>query len=629
MKSSILVKLALFVAVVIILSASAVSWTGYQFARNSLTEQIHQRLDTVARDRELMLSNYVSQQKERVSLVASRTQLRLNLKGHLTDPASVPEFYNRTQRILRDAKNSTPRIDGNTREFLDIWITDPDGNVVASTNDDYLPKNFADQEDFTQGCKGEHLGTPHFADNRLVALLTAPANFDGSFLGVVMVLLDMSRLNKLLSETNNLGDTGEVRVGTLKDDKVHYLVPPTGNGHSNIVAADSVPAMVKAIQSEKAGSGIGQYDGKKVLVTWRQVAYQSREFQPWGMVVKMDAAEAYAPIAKLTRIIWILEFFLVVLGIIVAYALAKRFTQPILEMAETVSTVSENNINVHVDVHSSDEIGVLARSFNDMTDRLAHLYATLEQKVHERTDQLQTANARLEKVNEELKDFTHIASHDLKEPLRGIATYATFVSEDFGDKVGPDCKEKLDTMKRLCERMDQLISSLLDYSRAGTAELSLRKTDLNELLAEIVDSMQLSIAEEDASIKISGSLPTIQCDRLYVGEIFRNLITNAYKYNDKDEKLIEIGVDDSHDSNVGNTGRKPVFYVRDNGIGIQEKHVDSVFRMFKRLHTKDKYGGGTGAGLALVKKLVERHGGEIWVESKFGDGSAFYFTLNK
>src|SRR6202041_315544 len=125
-------------------------------------------------------------------------------------------------------------------------------------------------------------------------------------------------------------------------------------------------------------------------------------------------------------------------------------------------------------------------------------------------------------------------------------------------------------------------------------------------------------------VRISVPLPVVQCDRIRIGEIFRNLITNAVKYNDKNEKWIEIGFQSEQAS-----GEVTEFYVRDNGIGIREKHRDSVFRIFKRLQARDKFGGGTGVGLTIVKKLVERHGGRIWVESEFGVGTTFYFTLTE
>lgn len=126
-------------------------------------------------------------------------------------------------------------------------------------------------------------------------------------------------------------------------------------------------------------------------------------------------------------------------------------------------------------------------------------------------------------------------------------------------------------------------------------------------------------------------LPTVLCDRVRIGEVFRNLITNAMKYNDKPEKWVEIGVvnDGGMDHDGGVVNDHYVFYVRDNGIGIQEKHQDTIFRIFKRLHTRDKFGGGTGVGLTIVKKIIERHKGRIWVESTQGEGATFKFTLGK
>ncbi len=130
-------------------------------------------------------------------------------------------------------------------------------------------------------------------------------------------------------------------------------------------------------------------------------------------------------------------------------------------------------------------------------------------------------------------------------------------------------------------------------------------------------------------VRIPRPLPTVVCDQARVGEIFRNLITNAAKYNDKPRKWIEIGFRGGAEENDGAKADGIVFHVRDNGIGIREKHFEAIFRIFKRLHGRDKYGGGTGAGMSIVKKIVEGHGGRIWLESAEGEGTTFYFTLHR
>ncbi|MDZ8024325.1 MAG: ATP-binding protein [Nostoc sp. DedQUE11] len=238
-----------------------------------------------------------------------------------------------------------------------------------------------------------------------------------------------------------------------------------------------------------------------------------------------------------------------------------------------------------------------------------------------KADELAQLNIELERSNNELDAFAYIASHDLKEPLRGIHNYSNFLIEDYGEILNEEGKEKLRTLIRLTQRMEDLIDSLLHFSRLGRVDLSMQHTDINSVVKRNLDLLSARIEEMGVEIRIPRPLPTVYCDRVQVGEVFNNLIANAIKYNDKPEKWIEIGY-------IEPASPAPVtFYVRDNGIGIREKHFEAIFRIFKRLHGPSKYGGGTGAGLTITKKIVERHGGKIWVESTYGEGTTFYFTL--
>lgn len=253
-----------------------------------------------------------------------------------------------------------------------------------------------------------------------------------------------------------------------------------------------------------------------------------------------------------------------------------------------------------------------------------------------KASELAKINAELERSNSELDAFAYIASHDLKEPLRGIHNYSSFLIEDYGDILNEDGVSKLQTLMRLTQRMEDLIDSLLHFSRLGRVKLSMQNTNLNELVQSVIDILTISLKATDVEIRIPRLLPTIQCDRVQVSEVFSNLIGNAIKYNKNSNKWVEIGFLDAEQSltprqkTIGATSlNQPiVFYVKDNGIGIREKYLDAIFRIFKRLHGNNKYGGGTGAGLTITKKIVERHDGKIWVESVYGEGSTFYFTLS-
>jgi PAS domain S-box-containing protein len=245
-------------------------------------------------------------------------------------------------------------------------------------------------------------------------------------------------------------------------------------------------------------------------------------------------------------------------------------------------------------------------------------------KLAEETVQLYTK--ALERSNKELDEFAHIASHDMKEPLRGVHSQATFLMEDFGDKLDKKAVERINRIAYLVTRLERLVSDLLYFSQLGRSELAVEETDPNAMIDEIRLMMEPTLKERNARILVPQPLPRIICDRVRITEVFRNLITNAVKYNDKAEKSVEIGFREWVDTTEG--PERNVFFVKDNGIGIDHQHHEEIFRIFKRLHHPGREADdGTGAGLTFVKKIIERCGGRVWLDSSPGQGATFYFTL--
>ncbi len=251
--------------------------------------------------------------------------------------------------------------------------------------------------------------------------------------------------------------------------------------------------------------------------------------------------------------------------------------------------------------------------------------------VLQKLNELAEINIELERSNNELDAFAYIASHDLKEPLRGIHNYANFLLEDYMNLLDEEGVDKLHTLIKLTKRMEDLINALLHFSRLGRQELNLQILDLNQSLQTIVDVFKASKGGEMMEIRVPRPLPLVLGDRVLLEEVLTNLINNALKYNKNSNKWVEIGFLETSvqppTHPTQGTNSTLTLYVKDNGIGIQERHLDTIFRIFKRLHAQSKYGGGTGVGLTIVKKIIERHHGSIWVESTYGDGSTFYFTL--
>ncbi|HZH03502.1 MAG TPA: ATP-binding protein, partial [Myxococcaceae bacterium] len=228
-------------------------------------------------------------------------------------------------------------------------------------------------------------------------------------------------------------------------------------------------------------------------------------------------------------------------------------------------------------------------------------------------------NEQLERSNEELDAFSYTVSHDLKEPLRGIGQYVEFLREDHADAVGPAGREKLEALGWLSQRMSDLLDGLFELSRVGRVDLAREEISLQELVDDVLRTLVGRLRENGTEVRIPRPLPTVWCDRVRVRQVFANLISNASKYNDKVERWVEVGFQEG--------SRPTIYYVRDNGIGIPERFHKAVFDMFRRLHPHDRYGGGTGAGLAIARRVVERHGGRLWLESKAGVGTTFFFTL--
>ncbi len=230
--------------------------------------------------------------------------------------------------------------------------------------------------------------------------------------------------------------------------------------------------------------------------------------------------------------------------------------------------------------------------------------------------ELASKTRELIRSNSELEQFAYVASHDLQEPLRMVNSYVQLLASRYKDKLDEDANDFINFAIDGSNRMRNLINSLLEYSRVNRVK-PFEWVNAGDILSEVLSDMENTILESGAQIHY-GHLPTIYADQVLIGQVFQNLIGNAIKF--KSERLVHIYI----------TGEKKgdhyLFAFRDNGIGIQKEYLDKIFVIFQRLNSMDKY-KGTGIGLAICKKIIEKHGGDIWAESEPGKGTTFYFTL--
>lgn len=282
---------------------------------------------------------------------------------------------------------------------------------------------------------------------------------------------------------------------------------------------------------------------------------------------------------------------------VLAYLLQRVISKPILHLAEMAQHISsEADYSVRVEKPGSDEIGILYDGFNNMLE------------------QIQKRQEDLERSNRDLDQFAYVASHDLKAPLRAIATLSGWIEEDLRGKLSEEASEQMTLLRSRVQRMDQLIDGILQYSRAGRLDTRGERVDVGELLRDLVELLS---PEEPFQVVIGPAMPVLVTKRLRLEQVFSNLINNAIKYHDRPDGKVEV--------TARRLGRLYEFSVADDGPGIAKEHHKKVFMMFQSLQPRDQV-ESTGLGLSLVKKLVEEEGGSIHLDSELGAGATFRFT---
>lgn len=378
--------------------------------------------------------------------------------------------------------------------------------------------------------------------------------------------------------------------------------------------------ILEAMNSGEESIHVSAIDGKKYYIVIIPVFDTIGEYIG---VVSVDFPEEL--ITKKTEtlisqsIILSSIFFSLAIVFMIA-ALSTWVTKPLKNLVAVIQDIKRSgDLDKRAQIYSKDELGELASTFNRMTSdlkrskRKLHDYnKTLEEKVKERTLELTRSNT-------ELEQFAYVASHDLQEPLRMVSSYLQLLERRYKDKLDNDALEFINFAVDGASRMQRMINDLLTYSRVGTRGKPFEPTDTESVIKQAKDNLKVAIDESGAVITYD-PLPTVMADSSQLLQLSQNLIGNSIKFKGTEAPQINIAAAEKEN--------EWLFSVRDNGIGIEPKDKEQIFEIFQRLHSREEY-PGTGIGLAVCKKIVERHGGRIWVESEPGKGSTFYFTVKK
>ena len=443
-------------------------------------------------------------------------------------------------------------------------------------------------------------------DGRPIMVIACPARgWDGTVKAVVAACLTLDALDVRLGAVPP--PTGS-QVGVLDARGRRLWSPPQADAPAGPPMADGADSpLAKAVLARQAGgSEVADLDGAPRLVGFARLLPDFPDSPT--VFVAIPRAEAYAKVQALLRrqILWLVLVGVVGLG--AAWILGSRLlVRPVTALLAATEAIGRGESGTRIaDTARVSELARLGRAFNAMADDL-----------EERERGLIQLTADLRNSNRDLEQFAYVASHDLQEPLRKITSFADLLTRRYAGQFDETGQRYINYMVDGARRMSQLITHLLAYSRLGTHGKAFAAMDVGAALDIALDNLQLTLEQTEAVVHRS-DLPTVTGDPAQIGQLFQNLVGNALKYRGQATPEITVAahrLDDAWEITVA-----------DNGLGIASQHHERIFRMFQRLHTAKDY-PGAGIGLSFCKRIVERHGGRIWVESEAGQGSTFHFTL--
>ncbi len=548
--------------------------------------------------------------------------------------------------------------------YEEIHVADASTRIIiASTHEPDLGLSVAGEEFFKKDLMpggnptfilGKHPQRGGFDLFTLDAIGTPGTDSDGGVGGVLIMDIRLGDMvEPILHTGEGLGETGEV---VLVDDESRILVTPRfplpGGVEAEILGyrISAEPASLAA-RGEEGMIVTLDYRDELVLAVFRHIPVSS-EFG-WGMVVKRDQAEVYGFLRQaIIRDIFVgLVAILIALGL--TYLIASRLSRPIRALSRAAEAVEAGDLDTRVPITTSDEVGALATTFNSMVQRLQSWYRELEEQVQGRTQELRSANevlrgeiverrraeeevrslgreleqrviertAELEAANKELGSFSYSVAHDLRAPLRAMDGFSRILAEEHATQLSEQAQHYLVMVRENALHMGRLVDDLLRLSGLGRQVIRKQRVMPAVLVRQALED--LSGEQEGRQVEITiGDLPECEADPALLKLAFVNLLDNALKFTRKrDVAVIQIGSQVSGDKTSEN-----IYFVKDNGVGFDMQYVDKLFGVFQRLHSAEEY-KGTGVGLAIVQRIITRHGGRVWGEAEIDKGATVYFTL--
>ncbi|OLC68655.1 MAG: hypothetical protein AUH78_25545 [Gemmatimonadetes bacterium 13_1_40CM_4_69_8] len=579
-------KNSLLIGGLVLVVAATYSWAAYGGMRRAAVATASERVRSVTDQLAGLLQNNAKQLVTNTRTMAADTAIRALFKSPGT-------------RTEERATAALQRIAAQTKQIAEVRLWDAHGRRL-----------------FNVVLNGP--GAGELVDTAVVRAAAGPdsgtvgsfrAAGDSVLFPVAVPVVERGRLLGYLTEWRRVNSTPQARDQTnrlIGSKSTLYMGNMAGDVWTDLSRAVPRPPVDvreahRLLRYERAGVGT-------MLVAASPVAGT-----PWAVVVEFPWDEVLAPARVFLRQLALIAPVLLLIGLLGAWLLSRGITAPLVRLTEAAEAIAAGDYSRHVALGRRDELGRLEEAFSTMALNVHEAQRRLEEKVRERT-------AELRDRNEELEAFGYTISHDLRAPLRAMFGFSHALLEDYGDRLDPKGREYAERIVTGAGAMDQLIQDLLAYSRVTRAELNLGRVDLSRVLREATTQLQAELRSRGARVRVDEPLPAVLGHEATLAQVVANLLSNGIKF---------VAPDRSPELRIraeAREGRVRV-WIEDNGIGIAAEHHERIFQVFERLHGAEAY-PGTGIGLAIVRKSMERMGGLVGVESRSGEGSRFWIELS-
>lgn len=584
----------IFAAVVLTL----VSVLAYISGRSALQDATISDLLSTALEKQAALEVWFGERQSDMAILAAWPALLGDTATFIAAAENSPTALEAHERVLALLK---PRA-GPGFTFLTLSVLEPEfGKVMISTDPHEEGKSKAERSFFIYGKHGSY--TQNVYDSLeldpAIILSTPLRSADGRLLGVLTGEVNLAELNSIMNRRTGMRRTIDaylVNSANLLVTQPRFISDPM---RQHVISTESVQ---RCLTRDNGIVDTEDYMDQHAIAVYRWLP--EREL---CLIVKIDQAEAFAPSRAFGETIIAVNGFALLAAFILAIVLARTISRPVLTLQAGAERFGRGELGVRLPENSQDELGLLGHALNQMAIGLA-----------EKETQLREHTKQLEMANQELEAFSYSVSHDLRAPLRAIDGFARILSEDHAAQLSPEAQRYLTLVRANTHHMGHLIDDLLTFSRLGRQPLHKQTVTPAMLIRQSLENLRAE--QEGRKIEIViGELPNCQADPALLTQVWLNLLSNAIKFTRKREKaVIEIGGEEK--------ANQRIYFVKDNGVGFDMQYANKLFGVFQRLHRTEEF-EGTGVGLAIVQRVVLRHGGRVWAEGEVGKGAVFYFSL--